>query len=354
MELHGGNIYDKQVKLDFSVNINPLGIPEKVRKAAIRGVELSEHYPDVKQSRLLRKLAVFHEVNEDRLVLGNGASELIYALANAVRPKRALVLGPTFNEYERALGNVKCQVEYYLAKEVDGFEIGENVLEKFRQGSYELLCICNPNNPTGKLIKKRILQDLVDIAKEKGVLVLIDECFMDFVKKEKEHTMLSRISSYSNVIILKAFTKIYAMPGLRLGYMVAGNKKMALALRKMLPPWNISVPAQAAGVAALKETDYVQRSRDYTITEREFMEQGLEQMGYPVFHSRTNYILFKGPKGLQDICMDKGILIRDAGSFKGIPKGFYRIGLKKREHNEQLLAVLKTCKEGENKWQNQL
>lgn len=341
MELHGGNIYDKQVKIDFSININPLGIPDKVRKAASLGVELSEHYPDINKTALTNKLTEYYSINKNQLAVGGGAIEMIYTLVHMIRPKRALIIGPTFVEYERALKTTHSKYDYYFAREEDDFVVTKDVFPLLKSGKYDMVFVCNPNNPTGLLIERKRSQKFMEICREKQIITVIDECFMEFTMKDKKYSMLTDFEEYPNLVIIRAFTKIFAMPGLRLGYAISVNEELMNELNNMMPPWNVSVPAQFAGVAALQEKSFIERTKVFLTTEREWLIRQLQEVGCKVYDTKANFILFKAREGLQDDCMKQGILIRDASSFEGIPKGFYRIGIRKREDNEKLIKLLK-------------
>lgn len=352
MELHGGNIYDKPINLDFSISVNPFGLPERVRKEAIRGVELAEHYPDINYLALRKAISDYYGIDGAEVALGNGATELIYALVHVKKPKKALIVGPTFVEYQKALETIDCAYEYYFAKDEDDFVVQQDLLTRLEENSYDCIFICNPNNPTGRLMKKKLLLAVIESCEAKGIQMLLDECFIDFVKKEEEHSYIKNHQTYKHLVILRAFTKMFAMPGLRLGYCVSADLDLIDRIRKVMPPWNVSVPAQFAGVAAMREQEYVMETKAFISSERSWMEDQLELLGFKVYPSKTNFILFKGPEGLQEFCMQKNILIRDAESFDGIGKGYYRIGLKKRKFNEQLLKVLKSCRKLQKEQEN--
>lgn len=341
MELHGGNIYDKQVKIDFSININPLGIPDKVRKDALLGVELSEHYPDINKTALTQKLMDYYSINKEQIAIGGGAIEMIYTLVHMLRPQKALIIGPTFVEYERALKTIDAEYDYYFAKEEDGFVVTKDVFACLESQEYDMVFVCNPNNPTGQLIERKRSKKFMEFCREHNMITVIDECFMEFVMKDKKYSMLTDMEEYTNLIVIRAFTKIFAMPGLRLGYAISANTDFINGLKNHMPPWNVSVPAQFAGVAALKEKTYIERTKLFLATEREWMIGQLQALGCKVYETKANFILFKAREGLQDDCMKYGILIRDASSFAGIPVGFYRIGIRKREDNEKLIKILK-------------
>lgn len=341
MEIHGGNIYDKSVNIDFSISVNPLGLPEKVRKEAIRGVELCEHYPDITYSTLRQVIREYYGITGEEVALGNGGTELLYTIVHIKQPKKALIIGPTFIEYQRALEIEGCEFEYYMMREEDEFELQPDILERLQTREYDMLFLCNPNNPTGKLVKKKLLLEIIELCEANDITLLLDECFMGFVKKEENHSYVWNHASYPHLVVLRAFTKMFAMPGLRLGYAVSSNTDLMEKTRRMMPPWNVSLPAQYAGVAAMREENYIKETKNFIYNEREWMQDQLEKLGFAVISSKANFILFRGPLGLQEICMEKGILIRDAGSFEGIRPGYYRIGLKKRKFNEQLLKVLR-------------
>lgn len=344
MEIHGGNIYDKQINLDYSISINPFGLPEKVRREAIRGVELSEHYPDVNCTRLLDEMEAAFLQPRERLIIGNGESELIYAAACAAKPKKALILGPTFVEYERAFTATGCAFEYYFAKEETDFVVQDEILDILSSGKYDMFVVCNPNNPTGRLVKRRLMAPMMELCREKGIRVMLDECFMDFVRKETEHTYIQKLDEYPNILILRTFTKTFAMPGLRLGYALSSDTGFIDRMKSVLPPWNVSVPAQYAGVAAMREKEFIVQTKEFVSSERRWMEDRLKALEYPYFTSKANFILFRADGRLRDFCLASRILIRDAGNIPGLSKGFYRIGVKRRNCNERLFKVLEQAK----------
>lgn len=348
MEEHGGNIYDKNVRLDYSVNINPFGMPESVREAAVRGVELSGSYPDIHKRELSGALSATLRVAQKRLVIGSGAAELIYALAEAVRPKKALIVGPTFSEYEKALSVCGCEVCFYLADRAEGYAVTERLLRQVADTEeLDMVCLCNPNNPTGKVLPQPIAEQLARVCEERGIRLLVDECFLEFSEEEKERSFRKFQEMYSGILVLRAFTKLYAMPGLRLGYLIAGKEKDAEEIKRFLPPWNVSYPAQLAGVAALREREFVRRSRSFLCKEREWLERQLCEAGYRVFPSDTIFFMFEGSEDLQEYCLLHGVYIRDAASFRGVEKGTWRIGVKTREENRQLVEILQMAADRE-------
>lgn len=345
MEVHGGNIFHKNIKLDFSVNINPFGMPEAVREAALKGVLHSFQYPDIEKREITGALGRKFGISEKQIVTGNGAAELIYGIAAAFGPGRAAVIGPTFSEYERALRLYGWRVSSCLAKREDGYRFTESMLERLKEENNQAVFLCNPNNPTGRLADWAFLEDLSRLCHRKKSILVVDECFLEFTSRGERNSVRSLQAKYPGILILRAFTKLYAMPGLRLGYVLAGTEGVAERLARMLPPWNVSWPAQLAGCAALEEEAFVRKSRAFLLEEEKWMEKELEKQGFFVWPSDTMFCMFEGETNLQEKCLEQGVYIRDGASFPGIRKGTYRIGIRRHEDNMQLLHVLKTCGE---------
>lgn len=355
MEEHGGNIYGKDIKIDFSVNVNPFGMPKAVKEAAIRGVEESFRYPDIEERRLRKAIADDICVPEERIVIGNGAAELIYGAAEAFRPGKALVCSPSFGEYEKALLACRSRICYFTAEKEAGWQVSGKLTEQVkREKNLEMVFLCTPNNPTGRLIPAEILAELAGICHEKKIILAVDECFLDLTEEGEAVSCLSLQEKCPELIVLRAFTKLYAMPGLRLGYMAAGSKEAAAKIESILPPWNVSWPAQMAGCAALREKEFARKTRKYLLNERKWLARKLEELGFYVWPSDTTFLLFRGPKDLQERCLAEGIYIRDAASFRGIDAGTWRIGVRLHEENLILLNLLEKIIKEERKtdgWQ---
>ncbi|MBE5961377.1 MAG: threonine-phosphate decarboxylase [Lachnospiraceae bacterium] len=337
MTVHGGNIYEYEGCLDFSANINPLGMPESVVEAAKRGVEASIHYPDVKADKLIRGIAEKEQTDPQWILCGNGAAELIFSVVRAVQPKQALLLAPTFAEYEQALVSEECKVSYYKLNEQD-FQVKEDIINQISHDT-DIVFLCNPNNPTGKRTKRELLLKIAEKCKECFCMLIIDECFLEFTEQEEEFTMVPYLVQFPNLFILKAFTKIYAMPGLRLGYGITSNTSLLSRMKSGMQPWNLSVPAQFAGIAALKETEYVKQTKEYIKAEREFLYQGLMKLADQAFYGEANYLFFRSEEGLKEKMIKKNILIRDCSNYEGLSKGYYRVAVRTRKENEAFLKA---------------
>lgn len=338
MYQHGGDIYSHPKTVDFSANINCLGMPEAVRQAAIKGIMEGENYPKPFSEDLCTAIARAEGIDRKGIFCGNGASEIMELLVRAVRPKKALVTAPTFYEYERILKAEHCQIERFYLQEEKKFSLDLEILNKIN-GDIELVFICNPNNPTGKLIEKPLLKQILERCKECEAILAVDESFLNFTE---DYLSLGMKEYYSNknLFIIKSFTKMYAIPGLRLGYGIGGDFGLVERLRQLVQPWNVSLPAQLAGEAALREVGFEERTRKLIKRERQVLWKGLEDCGYRVFGGEANFIFFKGARGLFDKCLEQGFLIRDCSNYEGLEEGYYRIAVKKKEENTAFLHML--------------
>lgn len=328
---HGGNVYGKNIYLDFSVNTNPLGIDEKIKKAVINAADKYGAYPDANYSELKSAIASYEGVDEKSIAVSNGASEMIFAVVRAVMPQKAVLISPTFSEYERALLSVGCEIEYYETSEENNFTIGADFADML--DGADMAFICNPNNPTGVLCDKSVIAAIA----QKNTVCVVDECFMDFAD---ESTMKGKLP------VIKAFTKTYAMAGLRLGYLIE-DASFAEKVNAQLPAWNISAPAEAAGIAALGCGDYLANAKELIKTEREYLQTGLTRLGFKVFKSNANFLLVKGRAGIGAALLERGILIRECDNFRGLDGRFYRIAIKTHAENEILIKEL-----GDILWQD--
>lgn len=362
--LHGGilNYEEKQngAYLDYSVNINPLGLPEFVKTAIMESIPFLERYPDPECRKLCRRLAEVHGggLEENRIICGNGAADLIYQLVNCVRPRRAMVPAPTFSEYELALGSVGCEVRHFLLSREEKFRPDLDALCQEVTPDLDLLFFCNPNNPTGICVSRESLGKLVETCEKNGVLLVVDECFQDFLDEPERATVIPLLEKNKNLFVLRAFTKIYAMAGLRLGYLLVSDPVWKQRLRERRQPWNVSLAAQEAGYAALgiQGDEYVARARELILRERRRMSICLRELGYLVYPSEANFLFFEVPwekeeKGetLFAFCMKRKILIRDCSNYRGVKPGSYRVCVRTERENEILLSVLEEAKRAEEK-----
>ncbi len=337
---HGGDIYSREIELDFSANLNPLGIPEAVRRAAAEA-DFSR-YPDPRCSALVRAISEYEKIPAERIVCGNGAADLIYRIVNAVRPERALICSPTFSEYEKAVIERGGKVELHPLSEENGFALNEDILPKITP-DIGMLFLCSPNNPAGNTIAPALMERILQRCCVTGTAAVVDECFLDFAENGEGLSAKQRLNE--RVIVLKAFTKICAMAGLRLGYAIFGDKALAEQVLGSGQPWAVSSPAQAAGIAAaevLAGTDHLERTRVLVAQEREYLTRELTRRGVKVFPSEANFLLLKSDqcKDLEKILAEKKIAIRSCADYHGLDGRFFRIAVRTRQENERLINAI--------------
>lgn len=337
---HGGDIYSRNYSCDFSVNVNPVGAPVSVLEAVKASAEKLSQYPDTSCTELREALAGKLSVPESSIIFGNGAAELIFALVQAVHPGQALLAAPCFAEYEAALQAVGCGISYYPLHEENEFALKDDFIEWITEET-DLIFLCNPNNPTGKVIPEQLLLKVAERAGQCGAVLAVDECFWQFVRKEERVTLIKEIERYSSLFLLHAFTKTYAMPGLRLGYGISSNQELLERMERQLQAWNVSLPAQMAGVAALQEEEYVERIAPMIAAERRYLQTELVRMGLTVIPSSANYLLFAGPEDLKERCAEKKLLIRDCRNYHGLCAGWFRVAVRLHEENEVLIRILR-------------
>lgn len=349
--IHGGDVYSarqkmKQEPLDFSANINPMGMPPGAVRAAADALQQCTQYPDPLCRELRAALAAYEGIPAEQIVCGNGAADLIFRIVAATHPQRALLLEPTFAEYEQALRSMDCSIAYFPLQESEGFVLPEAFLQQLTP-EINLLFLCNPNNPTGRTVSPALLQEIWKRCEEAGILLVVDECFNEFLEHPEQNTLKGVLKTGANSVILKAFTKSFAMPGLRLGYGLCGNRDLAERIFSCGQPWGVSIPAQAAGVAALQEQGYLERMRRLIQTERRWLSENLARLGLRVFPSEANYILFRTETeiSLRERMEQRGVLIRACGNYRGLDDRYYRIAVRGHDENERLIAALKCALE---------
>lgn len=373
MHKHGGDIYAHPNVIDFSANINFLGVPEAVMAAARNALNEVVHYPQPGSGELCQAVAELEQVNLEQVICGNGAADVIFSLAVAEKPKKALIPVPTFQEYEQALLSVDCQVEFARfhgvktyrqeklkrgaaeqeAAEWNVAERGEaeweesngkipeeNFLGKITD-DIDMVFFCNPNNPTGTLQEREYMLRLLKKCAQTKTRLVVDECFLDFVSGAEQITMKPFLEQYDNLFIVKAFTKMFAMPGVRLGYGLSSDKKLLEKMQQVTQPWNVSVIAQEMGIAAARETDFIEKTRAAVEEEKQYLLQELQQFPVEIYGSAANFLFFHGEKELDKKLEQYHILIRNCSNFRGLEEGWYRIAVRSHSENQQLVQAFK-------------
>ena len=340
---HGGDIYkyDNKEMIDFSSNVNPKGLPLSVKNAIIDNIDEYSKYPDPNCRELKIALEEYHNIPKSYVVCGNGAADIIFRVVLAKKPKKALIVVPTFSEYEIALNVVDCEIKYHVLLEKDNYMLTSTILEKLEEDIH-MIFICNPNNPTGHVIEKNLMIKIAEEAKKKNILLVVDECFNDFLVEGEKYTLIPYLKENLQVVILKAFTKNYAMAGLRVGYCLSSNLEFNKIIENTLQPWSVSTVGMKAGVAALKEKEYLEESKKQNDESRKYLVSNLKDMGFKLFDSKANYIFFySNIENLDEKTKEYSILIRDCSNYIGLEKGYYRIAVKNQEDNVTLIKVLR-------------
>ena len=340
---HGGAAFEAGVLLDLSANTNPLGTPPAVLEAARSALDRVRDYPDPYCRDLTAAIAAHEGVKPDRILCGNGAAELIYAYAEAARPKTAVETAPTFSEYAEGLARQGCRVDRYPLREENRFLPDEGILAYLEEKKPEAVFLCTPNNPTGRLFPPALLDRVIALCREMGSRLFVDECFLDL--SEGGVSLRSRLEEWTGLFLLKAFTKSYGMAGLRLGYCLTADGDLLERMSACSQPWNVSVPAQAAGIAALGQQDFLDRAREIIRRERPRLKAGLEELGCRVCPSEANYLLFRSREDLGEILLRRGIALRSCANYHGLGPGWFRTAVRTREENERLLAAMRSAGE---------
>lgn len=334
---HGGDIYGRDILYDFSANLNPLGMPQGVREALTASMSEWEKYPDPFCRSLTEMLAERESCPAESIVCGNGAADLIYRIVRAVKPKKAAVCAPCFSEYEKALTENGCIVKRHYLDEKNGFAPDETILSDM--DGTDMLILCTPGNPSGRTADRELMKKLCRVCEERNVIFLCDECFLGFVRNGAESSAKNFINK--NVIVLNAFTKLYAMAGLRLGYAVFSSAALAAEVRDTGQYWSVSAPAQIAGKAALAEEHYVKRTVEIIEREREYLSAALSEQGFRVFPSEANFILFYADIPVDKLLLGEKILIRNCENYHGLGRGYFRTSVRSHEENSALISALK-------------
>ena len=336
---HGGDVYSRPIRLDFSANVNPFGPPEPVKAAVRAAADQVSAYPDPYCGPLRDKLAALNGVAREDVICGNGAAELIYQFIGALRPEKALLPIPSFSDYENALLAAGCAPTFYPLRRERGFLLTEDVLAHIGPET-DLLLLCSPNNPTGRSVPRGLLLSILDRCRETGTWLFLDECFLELTDEDKAFSLADRLRDGDRVFLLRAFTKAYGMAGLRLGYGLCKNRELLDKMCRLVQPWNVSTLAQAAGLVALDCPDWPEQARRLIQKEKPWLCGYLTALGFEVLPGDANYLFFSGAPGLYEKLLSRGVLIRDCANYRGLQPGDCRIAVRTRRENEELLKAI--------------
>lgn len=345
---HGGNIYKKAKELgisenqilDYSANISPLGIPSHIKKAMVDAIEGTINYPDPDCTALREAIGRQDGVEPDCVTCGNGGADLLYRLAFGLKPKKVLLPVPAFVEYEEAMTAAGARMVYETMDE--DFHIREDMTERITEDT-DLVILCNPNNPTGLLTPRRQVLAVLERAKEMHCRVLVDECFLEICREEEQYTVKPYLKEYPNLMILKSFTKLYAIPGVRLGYLLCADREVIAQVNRAGQAWSVSHIAQCAGVAALSHPEYKAAVIDAVEKELIYMKKEMANLPLTLYDGRANYLFFRTP-GVTDLdrrLESRGIMIRNCSNYVNLGNDYWRIAVKTHEENVILLRELR-------------
>lgn len=346
---HGGNTREAaallgispEQLLDFSANINPLGMPASLKRALIDNLDSAERYPDVEYAHLHAALAEHHHIPVSWLLAGNGETESIFALVDSLKPQHAMIVTPGFAEYRRALQWGECAIHEFALREEDGWQLTDTILNALT-AKLDCLFLCTPNNPTGLLPDKQLLLAIAKRCETLGIVLILDEAFIDFIAGEEGFIPL--LHENPHIWVLRSLTKFYAIPGLRLGYLVNSDEQAVAHVRSRQMPWSINAFAALAGEIILRDSAYQQATWEWLEQEGGRFEQQLRKLsGLTVYPGRANYRLLRCDRGdidLQKLLLEQHVLIRSCANYPGLDARYYRVAVRSEAENNRLLAAL--------------
>ncbi len=339
---HGGDIYGQKNILDFSASLNPVGMPYEIVDAVMRSARECSPYPDPQMRRLMEAASGRLNVPAEYLVFGNGASDLIYRICLGLRPKRALIEEPAFSEYEKGLELAGCEIFHHFQTKENGFETDtDSLIRSITDIKPDLIFTGCPSNPAGTVMSKQDLIQICDSAKKANSTVVIDRSFIHFVEGNDEFFFNAETIERDNVILLDSMTKIFAMAGLRLGYMISGNSETCRKVENVMQPWPVSRPAEEAGIAAFSVgPEFFAKTKRYVAKERTFLAESLKALGMEVFGSEANYLFFRSPSDISGLS-ERGIILRNCGNYRSLDESYHRAAVRTHEENEALINALK-------------
>lgn len=339
---------DKKDIISFGANVNPLGLSDSVKGALASHLDVLSSYPDREYTSLREVLSAYCHVPMDFILPGNGSSELISLLIEARAPKHTLILGPTYSEYSRELSfSASTQQYYHLKSEKDFLLDVDDLCSYLGKGSYDLLILCNPNNPTSSAILHDDMGKLLSFCADHNVFVMIDETYVEFAPEINAVTSVSFTKDYTNLCVLRGVSKFFAAPGMRLGYAVTGNRQFLRKMKEKQIPWSLNSMGAFAGELLFQDKDYIDRTRNLILSERDRMFDALSrQSAYKVYRPCANFFLLRLLKeghtafGMFETCIKRGLMIRDCSSFQCLDGEFVRFCIMMPEDNSRLLEAL--------------
>ncbi len=339
----------KEEIISFSANVNPLGLSWELKHFLSEHLDVLTSYPDREYTKLRKAIGSYIHCNPEHIIVGNGATELISLFLDALNPKKALIIGPTYSEYEREISLSGGTVHYYFTKEENNFQLDMADFLKEAEQEYDLVILCNPNNPTSTTLTGKELTFLLDRLSRQHACLMVDETYAEFVENEADVSAVSLVSQFDNLLVLRGTSKFFAAPGLRLGYGITGSSRLLSLIREHKNPWTINSIAELAGCFMFQDQPFIKATRQLMEQERDFVCKRLSAIdGLTVYPTTCNFVLVKIEKEGKDAdllfehCIKKKLMIRNCSSFPTLSNKYFRICFMKHEDN---LALIKAIEE---------
>ena len=334
--------------VNFGANVNPLGLPSSIKDALFNHWDVFSRYPDRDYTSLRQTIGDYCHVLPDYVMVGNGVTELISLFIQQIAPKKTLILGPTYSEYSRELSFSDSAITYFTLSAKDNFELDVNSFIAEIKKGYDLVILCNPNNPTSSAISTTILAQILTACQKTSACVMIDETYVEFAPDPSVISAVSLTNQFDNLLVLRGVSKFFAAPGIRFGYGITGNLTWHRQIRHHQIPWSLNSIGAFVGELLLKDQDFIAQTTHFIATERARISTALKDIPHlKTFPAMANFFLLQlihpnlTAKEVFENCIQKGLMIRDCSSFQELPGEFVRFCIMSQEYNERLLAVLR-------------
>ena len=339
----------KEDIVSFSANVNPLGVSEHLKSVLSSKLDVISTYPDREYSALRKVIATYCDTASENILVGNGSTELITLFIKTVAPKKAMIIGPTYSEYERELSLSGGTSLYFPLKEEDDFILNTEELIGSLNESIDMLIMCNPNNPTSSAIKRSDMRHILDACKKYDIFVMIDETYVEFASDYEAINCVPLTASYNNLCLLRGISKFFASPGLRLGYAICGDPDLMKDIAAIKDPWTINSIAEVAGQIMFTDKEYIEKTKKLIFSERSRVTDALRAIeGLKVYKPSANFVLCRITKEnvdadiLFDKCIRQNMMIRNCSSFPFLDNSYFRICFMNPADNDRLLGVVGT------------